>query len=137
MNIAELRRLEAEVTPGPLRVYKLSSGDVIVETSDPIPLNVARFHQGAIVNARREAALYVAMRNALPELLKALEEARSERDLLQDILDARPSINAGLPESYIRWSQSLYSGELIRAALDHMGRNPLPPHGGVDDQKQL
>ena len=28
---------------------------------------------------------------------------RGENDLLQEIIDSRPAINAGLPDSYIRW----------------------------------
>lgn len=44
-----------------------------------------------------------------------LREMSAERDLLQEILDGRPAINAGLPDSYIRWSQSIYSGEMFRA----------------------
>jgi hypothetical protein len=32
----------------------------------------------------------------------------AERDRLQLILDSRPAINAGLPETYIKWSQSIY-----------------------------
>lgn len=51
------------------------------------------------------------------QLEKALGEARAEADMLQEILDGRPAINAGLPATYIRWSQSIYSGDAIRAAL--------------------
>lgn len=36
-------------------------------------------------------------------------EAEIER--LQRIIDSRPAINAGLPESYIHWSQSIYAME--------------------------
>ena len=32
----------------------------------------------------------------------------AERDKLQFILDNRPAINAGLPDSYIKWSQNIY-----------------------------
>ena len=39
----------------------------------------------------------------------------AENDLLQDILDSRPAINADLPDSYIRWLQAIYSGDFIRA----------------------
>lgn len=46
----------------------------------------------------------------------ALAEMKAERDLLQDILDNRPAINAGLPETYIRWSQAIYSGDVFAAA---------------------
>lgn len=50
-------------------------------------------------------------------IMAAKEEAEAERDMLQDILDGRPDINAGLPDSYIRWSQSIYSGDFVRAAI--------------------
>jgi len=58
----------------------------------------------------------------IAELKRQLTEAKAERDLLQDILDARPAINAGLPESYIRWSQAIYSGEAYRAVNGHYGQ---------------
>ncbi|ASY64443.1 hypothetical protein SJ05684_c30190 [Sinorhizobium sojae CCBAU 05684] len=48
---------------------------------------------------------------------KERDELRAEAEMLQDILDSRPAINAGLPETYIRWSQSIYSGDVIRASL--------------------
>lgn len=53
----------------------------------------------------------------IERLTRALSEARAESDLLQDVLDSRPAINAGLPETYIRWSQSIYSGDIVRAAI--------------------
>ena len=49
--------------------------------------------------------------------VSALAEMAAERDLLQDIIDGRPAINAGLPESYVRWSQSIYNGDAARAAI--------------------
>lgn len=48
---------------------------------------------------------------------KACAEIKAERDLLQDILDSRPAINASLPDSYIQWSQAIYSGDVVRAAI--------------------
>ncbi|WP_201270452.1 hypothetical protein [Sinorhizobium meliloti] len=53
----------------------------------------------------------------LDRLRRELEEVRGEAAMLQDIIDSRPAINAGLPETYIRWSQSIYSGDAVRAAL--------------------
>lgn len=50
------------------------------------------------------------------------DEAQAEAAMLQDILDSRPAINAGLPDTYIRWSQSIYSGDAIRAALNASGK---------------
>jgi len=35
---------------------------------------------------------------------------------LQRIIDSRPAINAGLPETYIIWSQSIYAMEAAHAA---------------------
>jgi hypothetical protein len=49
------------------------------------------------------------------EVAAALRDVEAERELLQDILDSRPAINAGLPETFVRWSQSIYSGEAFRA----------------------
>ena len=51
------------------------------------------------------------------KLEEALAEETAERNNLQEILDSRPAINAGLPDSYIRWSQSIYSGEFSRAVI--------------------
>jgi hypothetical protein len=45
---------------------------------------------------------------------KALTEAANEIDRLQRIIDSRPAINAGLPETYIEWSQGIYSAEFAR-----------------------
>ena len=47
-------------------------------------------------------------------------ELRAEIRRLQAVIDSRPAINAGLPETYIRWSQSIYAMEAMRAA----GQNP-------------
>ncbi len=38
----------------------------------------------------------------------ALSAALTEIERLQSIIDSRPAINAGLPGSYIQWSQSIY-----------------------------
>jgi hypothetical protein len=46
-------------------------------------------------------------------------EIRSLREQvarLQAIIDSRPAINAGLPESYIKWSQSVMLTEAAQAA---------------------
>ena len=40
-------------------------------------------------------------------------ELIAERDKLQFILDNRPAINTGLPESYIKWSQNIYVIERV------------------------
>lgn len=38
-------------------------------------------------------------------------DAADEIERLQNIIDSRPAINAGLPDSYISWSQSIYAME--------------------------
>lgn len=40
-------------------------------------------------------------------LLKAADEI----ERLQRIIDSRPAINAALPDSYIKWSQTIYAME--------------------------
>jgi hypothetical protein len=68
-----------------------------------------------------ESRAEIAAKDArIAELEGALATEKAERGLLQDVLDSRPAINAGLPETYIRWSQAVYSGDFARAAL---GRN--------------
>jgi hypothetical protein len=37
-----------------------------------------------------------------------MRDAADEIERLQRIIDSRPAINAGLPESYIEWSQGIY-----------------------------
>ena len=51
----------------------------------------------------------------LCEVLARLHEAEAEVARLQRIIDGRPAINAGLPESYISWSQGIYELEAARA----------------------
>lgn len=41
-------------------------------------------------------------------LLSDVALAKAEIERLQAIIDSRPAINAGLPGTYIRWSQSIY-----------------------------
>ena len=36
-----------------------------------------------------------------------MEDAADEIERLQRIIDSRPAINAGLPETYIQWSQGM------------------------------
>lgn len=44
-------------------------------------------------------------------------EAAIEIERLQAIIDSRPAVNAALPESYVKWSQSIYEIEAVRAGL--------------------
>lgn len=48
-----------------------------------------------------------------------LTAAADEIDRLQRVIDSRPAINAGLPESYVLWSQSIYVME-----FEHATGNP-------------
>ena len=41
--------------------------------------------------------------------------AADEIDRLQRIIDSRPAINAGLPQTYIEWSHSIYAMEAAHA----------------------
>jgi hypothetical protein len=45
------------------------------------------------------------------ELAAALADARR----LQVIIDSRPAINAGLPETYIEWSRGIYLTDYAKA----------------------
>lgn len=49
------------------------------------------------------------------DLTGKLFDALKEIERLQRIIDSRPAINAGLPESYVLWSQSIYELEFVRA----------------------
>lgn len=52
-------------------------------------------------------------------LTRALNKLTAENKRLQQIINARPAINAGLPETYIEWSQNLYLLDAIRSAGAH------------------
>ena len=54
------------------------------------------------------------LREASMELLRLHEE--NER--LQRIIDSRPPINAGLPQTYIEWSQSIYVMDYLHGTED-------------------
>ena len=44
-----------------------------------------------------------------------IAELESEVARLRRIIDSRPAINAGLPQTYIEWSQSIYQIEVNKA----------------------
>lgn len=44
----------------------------------------------------------------------AIEPYKDEIARLQRIIDSRPAINAGLPQTYIEWSHSIYQMEAAR-----------------------
>ena len=58
------------------------------------------------------------MTEAEREAYDALAAAAAEISRLQRILDSRPAINAGLPETYIAWSQSIYVMEVAGPISD-------------------
>ena len=62
----------------------------------------------------RSCDLYVIQ---VDELKRELAAAQERVNKLQRILDSRPAINAGLPDTYIQWTQGVTEIE-IRAALN-------------------
>ena len=48
-------------------------------------------------------------------LVKYAQGLEAEIARLQRIIDSRPAINAGLPETYITWTHSVYELEAARA----------------------
>ena len=44
----------------------------------------------------------------------ACNEAANEIDRLQTIIDSRPAINAGLPQTYIDWSRGIYQLDVVQ-----------------------
>jgi hypothetical protein len=44
------------------------------------------------------------------------KNAEKEVERLQAVIDSRPAINAALPDSYIKWSQSIYVMEMAHAS---------------------
>lgn len=42
----------------------------------------------------------------------------TEIERLQRIIDSRPAISAGLPQTYIDWSHSIYQMEAARAMIE-------------------
>lgn len=46
-------------------------------------------------------------RKNVTELKREIKALNAEVDRLQTILDGRPAINAGLPETYIEWSRGI------------------------------
>jgi len=81
-----------------------------------------------ITGLRGPAPSIPAMRDAADEIerlrqalaisdtnLRILVHERARADRLQRIIDSRPAINAGLPQTYINWSQSIYAMEMAHA----------------------
>lgn len=49
------------------------------------------------------------------EAISKIAELVEENERLQRIIDSRPAINAGLPETYIHWSQGIVQTEIAQA----------------------
>lgn len=57
-----------------------------------------------------------ASRPDLPsDRLPLFEDLKAQIERLQTIIDSRPAINQGLPDTYIKWSQSIYAMEYAHA----------------------
>lgn len=46
------------------------------------------------------------------------ERAEAQAERLREMLDSRPAINAGLPETYVEWSQGVYLADLKQGELN-------------------
>lgn len=49
------------------------------------------------------------------EAISKIAELAEENERLQRIIDSRPAINAGLPDTYINWSQQIVQTEIAQA----------------------
>lgn len=143
MNIAELRRLEAEATPGPWSVDRHFVVGPRLDTDDQSHGMINGVADIYGPNRSKDAALIVAMRNALPEMLDRKEEDgwqpietapvwKDENDL---ILLYEPHSEGGFifvggnnPMTG-NWFNNL-DGET--QSPTHWRPLPLPPHGGPD-----
>ena len=69
-----------------------------------------------IVNRLQIKAQMIDMgeRIALGSDTALMREAATEIDRLRRIIDSRPAINAGLPETYIEWSQGIYMSDIAQ-----------------------
>ena len=85
IDIAELRRLLAEASPGPWEYDGVPVDDshwTVAEIARGAPLPMIEVPGSEAKDANADAALIVALRNAAPELLDRLERAEEERDEL-------------------------------------------------------
>ena len=58
---------------------------------------------------------YEAWRISFQSSEQAARAAWAECQRLQRIIDSRPAINAGLPETYIEWSRRIYQCDVNKA----------------------
>lgn len=63
--------------------------------------------------------------------MNELEYYRSEAARLQDLMDRRPAINAGLVEAYIRWTALCYQSDSVSArwVASALREVEAPPEG--------
>lgn len=47
-----------------------------------------------------------------------MKQLRSENERMRDLLDRRPAINAGLLETYIRWTRLCYLSDMTAKPED-------------------
>lgn len=55
-------------------------------------------------------------------LIRERDAARAELADLCHLFNSRPAINAGLPQTYVEWTQKVYAADIHRAAM--MPRKP-------------
>lgn len=82
----------------------VSYGDMITRLTD---MNLIKELDEAAENALAFSPQFI------PHHLCSIAAREIER--LQRIIDSRPAINAGLPETYIEWSQGIYMADYARA----------------------
>lgn len=63
-----------------------------------------------------------------------MEDAADEIERLQRIIDSRPAINAGLPETYIQWSQGVMQTEQQVRELLATGGQPAETTKGATNE---
>lgn len=75
----------------------------------------AEFHSGNDIPVTQATI----KRERMEEILRdAIEPYQAEIARLNRIIDSRPAINAGLPQTYIDWSHSIYHMEAARVLED-------------------
>jgi len=124
MNIAELRRLEAEATPGVARYGVRTNGSIWISIGDLIS---GPHRQFDFDGPEAEAALYVAMRNALPELLMALEEARERNAIMENALTNISMMHDGNPPITLADMPEIDYARRVISTMRLHARDALPP----------
>jgi hypothetical protein len=125
---AEIERLkkerdeaQSEMLAWRIAVQRLTPGGSEFTTPQSVIDWVVRVRADDFETKKRDVLAKRALAARVAELEGALASEKAERELLQDVLDSRPAINAGLPETYVRWSQAIYSGDFTRTALGRDG----------------